>query len=96
MNIIWIKTGNHKFEKIDAMKIKRIESVPYTAEVRRFDIVMDNDELIKIFERNDNQFFLYDVFTEFVKDVMEYRDVQTALKHLIEGITIYNERMEDK
>jgi hypothetical protein len=57
---------------------------------------MDNDELIKIFERNDNQFFLYDVFTEFVKDVMEYRDVQTALKHLIEGITIYNERMEDK
>lgn len=93
MHLIWIKTGNYKFVKIDVLKIKSIESVKYTEKVRRFDITTDDDELIKVFEkRGDNQFYLYDVFTEFIKDLVV--DKRTALINLQESIIKYNQFLE--
>jgi len=93
MNLIWIKSEKYKFVKIDVLKIKSIESLKYTEKVRRFDIITDDDELIKIFEkRGDSQFYLYDVFTQFIKDLVG--DTQTALKNLQKSITKYNEYVE--
>ena len=68
MNIIWIKSEKYKFVKINVLKIKSIESVKYTAKIRRLDITTYDGELIKIFEkRGDNQFYLYEAFTEFIQ-----------------------------
>ena len=95
MNLIWIKSENYKFVKIDVLKIKSIESVKYTAKIRRLDITTYDGELIKIFEkRGDNQFYLYEAFTEFIKDLVEIRDKQTACKNLQKSITKYNEYVE--
>ena len=95
MNIIWIKSEKYKFVKINVLKIKSIESVKYTAKVRRLDITTDDDELIKIFEKRENNlFYLYEAFTEFIKDLMEIRDKQTACKNLQKSITKYNEYVE--
>ena len=95
MNIIWIKSEKYKFVKINVLKIKSIESVKYTAKVRRLDITTDDDELIKIFEKRENNlFYLYEAFTEFIKDLMEIRDEQTACKNLQKSITKYNEYVE--
>ena len=47
MNLIWIKSENYKFVKIDVLKIKSIESVKYTAKIRRLDITTYDGELIR-------------------------------------------------
>jgi len=95
MNIMWIKSEKYKFVKIDVLKIKSIESVKYTAKVRILDIKTDDDELIKIFEKRENNlFYLYEAFTEFIKDLMEIRDKQTACKNLQKRITKYNQFLE--